>query len=155
MIKHIWSVLCRKTVIDDETNNISLFDVFEQLGVNASTSEKKDIQINVPINFELVSLWVKTTGGKTLRASIEVEVIDPEAKRLKSFIQNLEFSTNIKRMRSRLRIMGLSLTTSGDYIFRVKIKEENQKEYITVAELPLEVNLNKKIKLEKENQIIN
>lgn len=152
MIKHIWSVLCRESIIDSETNNISLLNVFEQLSADVSISapDKKHTRVNVPIKYEVVSLWSKLSNKK-VNARIEVEIVDPQGQNLKSFTQELEFPAKMRRMRSRLRITGMSLTVPGDYKYKIKIKEENQDKYIAVAELPLQVELKKEVEPKTAN----
>ena len=39
MIEHIWSVLCSRSVIDSETNNVSIQDVIEHIIINAEPTE--------------------------------------------------------------------------------------------------------------------
>lgn len=156
MIKHIWSILCRTSVINDETNNITLQNVFEQLSVNIkpSGSKKTPEKINIPIEYELVSLWLRFKEKGLLKANVVIDIIDPKGQKIKSFEQKLEFPTKYKRMRSRLKIKGLNLTTSGNYIYRVKIKEKGKDKYQLVADLPLEINLNK-IKGKNTNSKLN
>lgn len=151
MIRHIWSVLCRRSVIDTDSNNISIYDVFEQLRVDAKV-KKQDItsnsSVNIPLEFEIVSMWVNEDKEKGIAADVDIEVFDPNGKQVKVFPQKLELSKDIRRLRSRLKIMGLAISMSGDYIFKVKIKEKGQDNFRVVAELPLEVNLQKKIQEE-------
>lgn len=147
MVKHIWSVLCRKSIVDSETNNLSINDVLEQLGIDVKIkkgNEDKVNVVNVPIEFEVVSMWVKDNKS-SFKGTVHVEIIDPLGKVVKTFEQPLEMQEAMKRMRARLRVMGMAIEQSGDYTFRVTIKEENDKSYKTVAELPLEVNLKKEI----------
>lgn len=158
MIKHIWSVLCRKSVIDNDSNNISLFDVFEQLGVNVEIKDLKKVpeKVNIPIDYEIVSLWLTPKRKKTIKADVEVEVVNPDQNQVKTFRQKLEIPPKFKRMRSRLRVKGLTIEKPGDYTFKVKIKEESKKDYKVVAELPLEVNLKKeKVKTKQKTEAIN
>ena len=59
-IEHVWSVLCEKSVIDSETNNLSLTNILEEIQI--SLKEKGIIDSSektVPINFELVTMWRK------------------------------------------------------------------------------------------------
>jgi len=145
MIKHIWSILCRKSIVDNETNNISINDVFEQLSVDLKI--KKDDadklkQINIPIGFEVISMWVK--NDKTnFKGNLNVEIFNPKGIVVRNFEQPLEMPETMKRLRSRLRIMGLVVEEPGDYIFKVNVKELGQKHYKLVSELPLEINLKK------------
>jgi len=143
MLKHIWSVLCRRSVIDSDTNNISIYDIFEQLAVDVSVSTNHPVpkQINIPIEYEVVSMWLKEDKEKEAKANIEIEIENPEGKKEKSFQQAIEIPVGMRRLRSRVKISGFVITMAGDYIFRVKIKEEGTEEAKVVAELPLEVNL--------------
>lgn len=144
MIKHIWSVLCRSSVIDKETNNISLYHVLEQLGVDIKINKTADY-INIPIEYEIVSLWLKTDHKKSLKADVKIEMVDPEKNINKTFNQIISMPSAMKRLRSRLKVSGLTLSIPGEYFFKIKIKEEGQDNYRAVAELPLEVNLRKTI----------
>lgn len=144
-MQHIWSVLCRNTQIDIDTNNLSINNVFEQL---VATVDQKSLgkfpeTIDLPLEYEVVSFWVKENSMKKIKAEIMLDIVDPQEKILKSFTQIVEIPETTKRVRTRFRIQGLGLTTSGIYEFIVKIKEENSKEFRIVSEVPLEVNLNK------------
>lgn len=145
MMKHIWSVLCRKSVIDQETNNLSLYDVFEQLDVSIKSNQEsnKEIKkINIPVEYEVVSMWMKDDPKKEFTAKIELEVLDPDGSVSKTFQHSFLFAAGLKRMRSRLRVVGLDISTSGDYIFNLKYNNGKKGSQI-VASLPLEVHINK------------
>jgi hypothetical protein len=145
-MKHIWSVLCRKSIIDSETNNISLNDVFEQLSINIDASANKSIKtkINIPVEFEVVSMWLNTTGQKIFKAEMEVNFVTPEGTIINSLKQNIEVSNMARRLRTRLKSLGLGVGDSGTYTFEVKIKEYGEDKFKTVAKIPLEVIVNKK-----------
>ena len=151
MIKHIWSVLCRKSSIDSETNNISLNDVFEQLGVDVTSNNGKFPEVvNLPIEFEIVSMWCREVLEKHLKADIQIELVNPTGKKMKEFAEKVDMPVNMKRLRTRLRVVGFTVDMSGDYFFKVKVKEEGHAEYEQVAKLPLEVNL---IKLKTDKNL--
>lgn len=149
MIRHIWSVLCRRAIVDSGTNNLTISDVLEELSVDIKV-EKKNIEslklINLPLEFEIVSFW-KKEGDPTsdLKAESEVEVINPEGKSLQTFKQQVNLPPKMRRLRTILRVMGLTLDNSGDYTLKVTIKEEHDKAYQVVSEIPLQVQLNKQI----------
>ena len=67
MLKHIWTVLCRRSVIDQETNNLSIHDVFEQIEVDVKVNPDKqgDVkEFNVPIEYEVINFWMKVNDEK-------------------------------------------------------------------------------------------
>ena len=141
MTKHIWSVLCKKTIIDTDTNNISLIDVFEQLQAKVNLPQNKNIKLSIPLEYEVVNFWYKENTDKKEEVDVEITLIDPNNKSLKSFINTITIPDNKKRVRTRLKITGLPITISGIYRFIVKIKEKNTKNYKQVAELPIEIKI--------------
>ena len=147
-IKHIWSVLCKESVINQDNNLIYIQGTLEELKVSLKPikvgSGKLPEKLNVPINYEIVSLWFKENRNEVGKAQIEYSLISPEGKELVKNIQDMEIPVNIRRFRSRLKISGLPVTKEGDYSFRVKIKEAGSQAFRLVSELPLEV----KIKIE-------
>ena len=141
MTKHIWSVLCKKTIIDTDTNNISLIDVFEQLQAKVNLPQNKNIKLSIPLEYEVVNFWYKENSNKKEEVDVEITLIDPNNKSLKSFINTITIPDNKKRVRTRLKITGLPITISGIYRFIIKTKEKNTKNYKQVAELPIEIKI--------------
>mgnify|MGYP001584406465 FL=1 len=146
-IKHIWSVLCKESVINKDDNNVSIFGVLEQLSVflpPAKETGKLPEKIRVPMNYEIVSMWQRSQNVESARAEIEYIFVDSEDKDLLKTTQMIEIPKTSRRHRSRMKITGMPLTKEGDYSFRVKIKEADSQAFRLVSELPLEV----KIKIE-------
>lgn len=144
MIKHIWSVLCRESLINKDDNNITLQSILEQLNVSIKSKDDSDTKkqpINVPIGYEVVSLWVKEENSDEPKAQVEITLLDPTRKELHRVEQTLIFVKPYKRMRSRFKIAGFPITGSGVYTFRVGIKEEGNRLFKVVSEIPVEVNI--------------
>ncbi len=153
-IRHVWSVLCQKSVIDTETNNLSLYDILEELNIDIEFkgNEPRSIDlVNVPFKYEVVSLWENNGKQNSLDgAEIDVDFINPEGKILKEFKNILEVPKLKARMRTRLKIDGIGVSGEGAYMFNIKIKEKGQNTYKTVAKLPLTV----KIKTKQANLVL-
>lgn len=148
MISHIWSLLCRRSVIDSETNNLSLYDILEQLTVNVKikkSDKHKVTKINIPIEYEVISFWVKAPKIEEFKGGIKLEIINPDGKIEKTFEQPLEIPKDKRRLRSRIRIKGFVADKEGNYIFRISYKEEIKDQYIKAADVPLEVILKKEL----------
>ena len=147
MLTHVWSVLCRSSSVDRDSNNISLYEVFEELtvdiGVKKGAQEPKEF--NIPVEYEVVSLWTKDNTNKHVKAEVKIEVVNPADKKNKEFINSFEMPEKMKRMRYRLRIRGLGISSPGYYKFFVYVKEAGEESFRKVAELPLQINLNKKV----------
>jgi len=144
-IKHIWSVLCKESVINQDDNNVSIFGVLEELTVFLSPVKetgKLPEKFSIPMNYEIVSMWQRSQDMGSAKAEIEYIFIDSENKALLKTTQAIEIPVASKRHRSRMKITGMRLTKPGDYTFQVKIKEEGEDAFHLVAELPLEVKIN-------------
>ena len=142
MIKHIWSILCKKSLIDKETNNISLIEVLEEISVTMGTPVNLESKINIPFGYEIVSYWIKEKEIEEVE--VRVRFMDPDQKIIQTFLNKLSIPPDKNRMRSRFKIIGLELTKSGYYTFLIEVKEKNKKVFKRVAELPLEIKLIKK-----------
>lgn len=142
-IHHAWSVLCSKSVIDGDSNVISLFDVFEQVDVGIEVKGKADIKqnISVPINYEIVSLWFRDDPAKEVHFTYKLELKDPEKKLLNELEQSVTIPVQKRRTRTRVKVRGLPVTEKGIYMFEVYLKKRDQKGYTKVASLPLQLGI--------------
>ncbi|MBI4130756.1 hypothetical protein HY468_05540 [Candidatus Roizmanbacteria bacterium] len=145
MINHIWSVLCQRSVVDSESNNISLIDVFEKLEVNLSIpdSQKELKKINVPVKYEIVSLWDYDEVDQGKKISLQVNFKSPSGKTEKILERILELPHGKKRLRDRINVHGIVVEDSGRYFFQVNEKKEKDKNYKVISTLPLEIVVNK------------
>lgn len=143
MIKHIWSVLCQKSSIDQQSNNVSLFDVFEALevGINPVVNIKTadNPEFNIPVQYQVVTLWT-ITDAKNNEGEVHITLIYPDGKEKILVNSDLKFPAGKRRMRSINQIQGLPVNKSGDYHFIVELEQEGK--FQKVADLPLEVKLN-------------
>lgn len=141
-IKHIWSVLCKESVIDQADNNVSIHGVLEQLSIvftPLSETGKLPEKLGIPMNYEIVSLWQRSEEVESTKGDIEYILFDPDKKELLKNTQRIEIPKTSRRFRSRMKITGLPLSREGNYVFQVRIKEEEANTFHLVADLPLEV----------------
>lgn len=142
-IKHIWTVLCTTSVIDQESNNITL-TTLEKLAIGLSPegkkalAEKGEISINFPI--EIISMLKKDSPNKE-KFDVDLTIFDPAGKEMITSKSVVEMEKSMRRMRYRNRIRNMKISISGDYIFRISIKEPSSSKYEIVAEVPLELNI--------------
>ena len=148
-MKNVWSVLCTKSIIDNETNNISLLDILETISISIHPKQKgvgfiKDAlePITIKGQFEIVSL-LKRSDTKTEfeKAQQLIEFYGPDDKKIQEFTKDIEIAKKFQRMRVRFRIQELTFSKAGEYKFVIKLKEDGQAKYQTVAEIPLEVGI--------------
>ncbi len=143
-MKHLWSIICERSSIDYESNNLSLFNCLEQLQVTIDKSKQKDgEQLIIPLAFQLFSLW--ELENETM-IELTIEVVDPDGSIINSLEAPFPIKGSFKRFRSRINIPGLPITISGRYLMRLKRKLQDN-EFKVEAELPIEISVNFKDKI--------
>ncbi len=143
MITHIWSVLCQRSIVDPQSNNVSIIDVFEALEVDINPvpniKAQDNPEFNIPIQYQVVSLWART-DAKTAEGQVRITLVSPDGKEKILVDSELKFPSDKRRMRSINQIQELPVNQNGVYHFIIELKQEAkfQKE----ADIPLEVKLN-------------
>jgi len=134
-----------RSLIDQETNNISLIDCLEQLNIQINESDKMVKDKVFPIAFDFVSLFTDEDDLKERSADFVLETIDQGGKKIGEFSGKIAMKKGIKRFRNRLKIQGLKINDSGKYLFKLKIREVVGEKYKELAEIPLEINISYKL----------
>lgn len=136
-MKHIWSVLCKKSVIDSETNNITLNEVLEKITFSFSDKHLIDKNVNFPFDFEVISYFIAAKRDE--EGDMEIELLNPDKKTIGKFEQKIKFPKDKMKLRVRVKSPGIVVGKSGEYLFKVKIKDSNENTLKTVAEIPLTI----------------
>lgn len=139
MIRHVWSVLCGKSVIDRDTNNISLFEVTERIqliigGIGA-------LPQGAPINLELITLWARLEPNTPADCQMRVRLLAPDGHELSTFPPSRINLTTASRVRQRIRIQGILLDGTGWYDWEVAYRLTDGGEWIVATRVPLEIVL--------------
>ena len=142
-MQHHWSVLCQSSAIDIDSNLLSLYDCLEEVNVN--TQAKPGATINLPINFEVVSFISDNQTKGNRKINLKVQLFDPKSKQINEFGGELFFKEGSKRLRSRLKIQGLTLSESGVYNMHLNFEGVEDVDFKADCDLPLEVNISYKI----------
>lgn len=145
-IQHAWTILSSGVSIDQDSNNLTLFNLIDQVVIPKSHliemplvgGEKKPA---IPVAFVVVTQWRKLKDGAAVKGEAMVELIDPSGVSRQKAYYSMSFSEKVERFRSRVQWNGVRVTTSGNYTFRVSLKEEEQKEFEPVGEAYLKVEL--------------
>jgi len=142
-MKHIWTVLCNKSILDKYSNNITLVNVLETLNIEGSiddlTKVSKSKKGNIfPYNLSIVSLWAREDEKGDVNFIFKLEIEDPEGEIIAENEREVPLNSQHKRTRTRINMNGIKITSPGDYIFRISKKIND--DYIICAEVPLEIN---------------
>ena len=109
MIKHVWSVLCKESLINQKNNNVSLLEVIEQIEIGFSIpTQLKDQAVNIPFEFTLVSLFFREGDSKSEeKIRLKLNFIDPKNKSLiiqRGEVVKLEFQGKTFKKATKIKI---------------------------------------------------
>jgi hypothetical protein len=135
VIDHVWTVVCLNSVIDQESNNISLLNVIEQLTIHGEPSPDRAL----PSSLEVVTLVSRHSLADTATGNARIEFVSPSGEVLLHSDHAVDLEEYI-RFRWRWRIQGLPVRRSGRHLFRVFLQQADGSEWEQVSEVPLQVN---------------
>jgi hypothetical protein len=138
-MKNIWSSLCARALIDQRTNALSLIDCIDEITINfVSPEEMSAATKNIPLAFELVSLWHDDVNKDQERIlAYTIEIYDPKGDKISEFKNQAKFETSKTRLRTITGINGLKITSEGKYLFQVK--EGSGSTLNLVTEIPVDI----------------
>ena len=144
-MKHIWSVLCEKSAIDFENNLVSMFNCVEELSLVLDKASLSAPDLIIPAQLQLISFWTIDQPDKDNKLEFRGEIIDPSGQSLQTFNNAFKIAKGVKRFRNRTNIQGLPIKGEGRYYFRLAHKEEGQKDFSVISELPLDIKISYQI----------
>ena len=130
MIAHAWTTLCDRTLIDRDSDNLSL-DTIEVIYVNKPDDGQVAL---VPCQLEIVSLWYRRDPNHGALQRAHICVLSPELEALAHFPIDVDLRTT-QRLRTRCVIDGLLVRRPGTYYVAVDVLETTPAR--EVARVPL------------------
>lgn len=134
MINHVWSVLCTDTVIDNETNQLSLHSVIEQLTILSSPIPGGLL----PHKMKIATLWIRSDANKPCKGLSRVSFISPSGRITGSVEPEIDLS-KVERSRNIVLFDAVPIEESGRHIFRIELQNEGEDEWHQVALVPLTI----------------
>jgi hypothetical protein len=145
---HQWSILCKKALVDNTTNIISLLEILEKLTVDFNavtpvpTPTTLPNEFAMPFDFELVSM-ISDISEKNKNPFVKIELFNAQKEKIGETENKLEIPAGAKKLRSRAIFNAIKIKGEGVYSFKVNLKENEKDTYKQVAEIPLEVEIKK------------
>jgi hypothetical protein len=132
MIDHIWTVVCSASVVDRNTNNISLFNVIEQIRIPAHY--QPDSAVAIPL--DVSTLWSRHEIDTPSQERARLSLLSPSNEELRQ--QDFEIDLRESaRHRSRIHFNVLPVGGHGKHVFRVELWNEQEAEWECVADIPV------------------
>jgi hypothetical protein len=140
MAEHIWTVLCRRAVVDRFTNSASMFDALEELNfIPAEPLPDKWSQL--PIEAVLISFVIRSNVAVPERVRLKIEVVGPNGDVHEKRITGEIDLTDHLRGRTLIQLGSLPFRAFGIHKFVVYLEQEPNA-WTEVAEIPLDLKLN-------------
>lgn len=131
MIEHLWSVLCSKSIVDNDTNNISLFELIEDLTIENFSGARL-----TQVEYEITSCWFRESLEKEEDNEYRINLITPSGKDKGGPEIKLHFKKGINRIRSRSLFHAFPVEEMGIHRFKISLKDQKGK-YKEVASIPI------------------
>ena len=139
----VWAILCQSSVIDRTTNNLSIFNVIEELQVVGPVPEGEagdpTPETVTPNLYELVILFSRTDFEVPERGRGRVRAMAPDGTAAHPQEFEIDLSQFL-RLRMQVKIPGIPIRGEGIYKFIVDYATEGDG-WSVPYELPLRVTL--------------
>ena len=139
----VWGLLCSLSSIDSERNNISLFNVIDQINIPQQAFTQNTPFI-IDFSPELVLLWRRILPVELCDFDIgidtKISLVDPQGKVLQEKLLPVFFKKGMRNTRARVHINGLTLTVPGDYSYHVEVVQPGATTFTKALEIPFFVH---------------
>jgi len=135
MPKLIYFVACEKTLLEENTNNVTLISIFDTINA-VKPPEGKDTQIAMTWN--AVSQWVHEDGDEEKTFQQKTHILAPNHKTYAEAI--IEFTLPKYSHRNNINIFGFPVMDQGIYLLKLFFKQSINDEWMGMAEYPITVN---------------
>jgi len=135
-MEHVWTVFCRRTIIDSETGQIGIIDCIDDLSIAPRAGQKKAFTMDCVV----ATLWARSDVTKPERGRFRVRLLTPSGISLgEQQIYPLDLEQN-RWLRTRMALPGLPIDGAGRYVFVTELEEEDGG-WRSVARTPYELEI--------------
>jgi hypothetical protein len=139
-VEHIWSVLCRLSIVDQQRNNVSLIEAVDSVSFKGELEVRDQQPVVFPFPVELVTLWLRSDPDVPETGQARASFISPEGQLLNpgtdEYTVRLE---QFQRFRAMVKFEALPFTSNGTYWFKVQKLDKENEQWIDVSSVPLEI----------------
>ena len=140
-MKVLWAVICEGSATDQESNNISLFNIVEEMHIPAPPESEEES--NAPPLFaarlQLVALFSRSDFERSERKKARLVIRLPNGR---SVITEPPLEVDLEsahRSRIRLNLPGIPTGGEGQCIFELQGQDEDA-EWGPISEVPIHVS---------------
>lgn len=135
-----WAVLCRNTITNQETHNVSLIEVIEQINFTLLAGANADDYDSFPIQFFLVALWRRTKLEESETATMRVVIQTPNGSTIENSNSTPELMIDLEKsitFRAVVQFTAFPYTEGGEYQIILQLKQASETGWTTYDTVPL------------------
>ena len=136
-MKVIWAMVCESSSTDMETNNVSLFNVLEEMYLPEPPDEDKDGSTQlVPMSLHLVASFGRSEFDQEEQGKARIAFLFP-GERERAVLPEFDVLLDpAHRHRIKFEIGGLPIKGEGEYRFQIQSLDETGN-WDSIFEVPL------------------
>jgi hypothetical protein len=142
LAEHAWTVLCESSVIDMDTQLVSLFNVLEHINIAEPVEKIEEViesKAAFKVQMELWSWWIRSDYTKPETATIRYSLIAANGEQFPPRLFRVSLET-ISTAHTRLRMRSFPFRGLGLYWWIVERKiDGDSEEWEGVARVPIEL----------------
>ena len=144
-MKVLWAIVCEGISVDRQTNNISLFNVIEQmrtgaLAAPAEPNEDHVVLLGTALNMKLVVLWDREDLDRPESGEGRMVVAPPAGEPAHSNAYPVDLN-QFQRRRVISGFPGFPARGAGIYRLIVESRNDDNREWQSAFELPIQVTV--------------
>jgi len=141
MARHVFSVLCRRSITDQGSNLLSLIDVLDGIAVASPALEhaaQGDMKPALTVDANLISQFTRSDIAKGEDFEVRVLLTGPGGEKIGGTNAHIDLH-KFQNFRMASRFTMLPFTGSGRYEFKVQLQDGSR--WRTAASIPLAVTV--------------
>jgi hypothetical protein len=139
MIQHIWTLPCRFSLANGDTNNVSLIEVIEDISIPLPPPQPPVWGL-VPALFDVVTVWARQNDDAPTSGFGRLSIVSPGGESLVHYDYDIDLREN-RRVRNIGRVLGFPAREPGRYFFRVEYRINANDAWQQVSNFPIAVNI--------------
>lgn len=151
--KNLWSIPCKKSIVDEQTKLVSLIDIIERIIIEVDLEkaprEIKDSigknYLETPIQLQdsliIASYWAIASKDRKGSLTVETKILDHKEKQIAQGLLSFETKKELTNQRTFVTIPILSVGGSGVYKIISKLTSQGGK-VLSEVEIPIIIELN-------------
>jgi hypothetical protein len=151
--KNIWTVVCKKAIVDSQSQLISLIDIVEKFSLDVDIEKApEEIRnsfktgvfepaIQVSESMTIASYWFLQDKHRGVDLEVEIVINDSDKKQIASGVVKFTTQNEHKNHRTFVNFPTFPITGSGIYSIIATLKD-NQGKVLANSETPVEIVVN-------------